>query len=167
MVAPVLSRILASEWDNYDIKLDRPLANAVLLAVTLCGIFLAFPSRQTLEQQVKSQSPVKAVEFLKKSDLSGRMLNEYAFGGYLLWAAPEYPVFIDGRGELFEEIGVFGELGDWTQLRSDPKELLNKYQIEFCLLARQSPMTKVLSLMQWRIVYSDENSVILRRSESK
>ena len=30
------------------------------------------------------------------------MLNEYVYGGYLIWAAPENPVFVDGRADIFE-----------------------------------------------------------------
>jgi hypothetical protein len=29
-------------------------------------------------------------------------LNGYIFGGYLIWAAAEDPVFVDGRADVFE-----------------------------------------------------------------
>jgi hypothetical protein len=166
LAAPTLSRMLAGEWDSYDMTRDRTLVNSAFLVASLFAIFMAFPRRGTLEKEVELQSPAKAVAFLNRNHLSGQMLNEYVYGGYLIWGAPQYPVFIDGRGDVFDATGVFAEYMDWIQLRSDPKELLNKYRIDFCLLARQSPMVRVLSLLQWKMVYSDENSAILVRSEA-
>jgi hypothetical protein len=32
-----------------------------------------------------------------------RMFNSYNWGGYLLWELPEYPVFIDGRTDLYDD----------------------------------------------------------------
>jgi hypothetical protein len=50
-------------------------------------------------------------------------------------------------------------------LESDPHELLDKYKISFCLLTRESPMAHVLPLMpEWKMVYSDNNSVIFVRA---
>jgi len=108
---------------------------------------------------------VKAIEFMRRTGLSGRMLNEYVYGGYLIWAAPEYPVFVDGRGDVFDWTGVLDDLGKWSQLQEDPNLLLDKYHIDFCLLSRTSPMSRVLPLLSgWRQIYADEESVILQRS---
>jgi hypothetical protein len=93
------------------------------------------------------------------------MLNEWGDGGYLIWAAPEHPVFIDGRGDPFGETGVTVEFGKWAQVQTDPNTLLNKYGISFCVLSRESPMVVVLRLLPgWKEVYSDNVSVIFVRS---
>jgi hypothetical protein len=34
-------------------------------------------------------------------------LNDYIFGGYLIWAAPEYRAFVDGRADVFECTGLW------------------------------------------------------------
>jgi len=163
LLAPILSRLLATAWDNYEPEHDLPVPNAVLIALSLLTIYLGFPGPAALAKQVEQQSPVKAVEFIKKSKISGNMLNEWVYGGYLLWAMPEHPVFIDGRGDVFEETGVLGDFADWATLRKDPNELLTKYRIDFCVLARSSPMATVLSLLHWKTVYSDDNSIVLVR----
>jgi hypothetical protein len=161
LAAPVLSRQLSTAWDGYNAEKDRPLPNAVFIAASLLVVFLAFPNRQNLATQVEEQSPVKAVEFIKTHHLSGPMLNEWVYGGYLIWAVPEHPVFIDGRGDGFDVT----EFGNWAQLQSNPHTLLDKYGIRFCLLARRSPMVSVLPLLPgWKIVYSDNLSVIVARS---
>jgi hypothetical protein len=126
---------------------------------------MAFPNRQNLARQVEERSPVRAVEFIKTHHLSGPMLNEWDDGGYLIWAVPEHPVFIDGRGDPFGDTGVVGEFGKWTQLQSSPYTLLTKYGISFCVLSRESPMIVVLRLLPgWKEVYSDHVSVIFMRS---
>jgi hypothetical protein len=165
LTAPILSRLISTSWDAYDSERDRPLANAVLMAVSLLVAFLAFPNHKRLETQVEEHSPVRAVEFIKAHHLSGPMLNDWDFGGYLIWAAPEHPVFIDGRADVFEEVGVFGEFGKWAQLQTDPNMLLDKYEISFCVLSRESPMIVVLRLLPgWKEVYSDHVSAIFMRS---
>jgi hypothetical protein len=165
LAAPILSRLLSKSWEGYNSEQDRPVPNAMFIAASLLTILWTFPGQRTLARQVSERSPTRAVEFIKARHLSGRMLNEYVYGGYLIWAMPEHPVFVDGRAEVFEWAGVLGEFGNWETLQSDPNTLLDKYGIDFCLLARQSPMVRVLPLLSaWTVVYSDDNSVIFTRS---
>jgi hypothetical protein len=165
LAAPVLSRLLSSCWDGYDAAQDHPWPNALLLALSLLILVWAFPSRLNLTRQVDDGSPVEAVRFLQLHRLSGPMLNDYVYGGYLIWAAPEYPVFIDGRGDVFEWTGVLAQFGQWATLQSNPNTLLDKYGINFCLLARTSPMAHVLPLLpNWKNVYSDNMSMIFVRT---
>jgi len=165
LAAPMLSRLISTAWDVYDAEHDHPLANAVLIAASAVVVFLAIPNQQNLETQVEEHSPVRALEFIKTHHLSGPMLNEWVFGGYLIWAAPEHPVFIDGRGDVFEWAGVMEEFGKWAQVQTDPNRLLDKYQISFCVLSRESPMIGVLHLLPgWSEVYSDNVSTIFVRS---
>jgi hypothetical protein len=96
------------------------------------------------------------------------MLNDWPDGGFLIWAMPEHPVFIDGRGDPYDETGVTQQFGDWATLQTDPNLLLDKYGIAFCLLDRGSPMTYVLPLMpHWKLAYSDSQTVIFIRSSAR
>jgi hypothetical protein len=166
LVGPILSRMLSTFWEGYNAEQDRPLPNAVFLAGSLLVAFLAFPNPGNLTRQVDENSPAKAVEFIKTHQLSGPMLNEYVYGGYLIWAAPEYPVFVDGRADVFEQTGVLAEFGRWATLQADPRELLDKYRVNLCLLTPKSPMAFVLPLLHnWTTAYSDNNSVIFVRSK--
>jgi hypothetical protein len=165
LAAPILCRLLSTSWDNYDAKTDRPLPNAVLIGASLAVAFWGFPNPQSLSRQVELQSPVDAVAFINNHHLSGNMLNDYVYGGYLIWAAPEHPVFVDGRADIFEWTGVLDEFGKWAMLQSDPNALLEKYRVDFCLLAQQSPMVRVLPLLgKWKVIYSDNQSVIFMRN---
>jgi hypothetical protein len=167
LAAPTLSRLISTFWDSYEAERDRPLPNALFIAGSLLVTFLAFPNHQNLQTQVEQHSPVKAVEFIKTHQLAGPMLNDWVFGGYLMWAVPEHPVFIDGRGDVFAWAGVFDQFGKWAQLQTDPNTLLDKYGINFCVLSRQSSLIVVLPLLpDWKEVYSDNVAVIFVRSAS-
>jgi hypothetical protein len=166
LAAPVLSRQLSTLWEGYDSEKDRIWPNAVLIGMSLTVVYLAFPNRENLQRQVEAQSPVKAVEFMRANHLSGPMLNDYQSGGYLIWAAPEYPVMMDGRTDVYEWSGFLGEFGNWATLESDPTVLLRKYKVNFCLLTPNSPMSHVLPLMhEWKMAYTDDNAIIFVRTQ--
>jgi hypothetical protein len=163
--APILTRMLAGSWDNYDAATDRIAPNAVLIGLAIAVSWLAFPGAPNLTRQIEAKSPVKAVQFIHSHHLAGPMLNDYNDGGYLIWAMPEHPVFIDGRGDVFEWAGVLQQFGDWANLNSDPDALLDTYQIQFCLLAQGMPEARVLPLLHtWKVIYSDDLNVILVRT---
>jgi hypothetical protein len=165
IAAPILCRMLAASWESYSAAQDRILPNAVAMSLAILTLWLAFPRAGNLAAQIKASSPVGAVDFIHAHHLSGPMLNQYVFGGYLIWAAPDHPVFVDGRTDIFEWTGVLQEYGEWATLEADPRALLNKYGIQFCLLDRTSPMTRVLALLpEWKQVYSDSVSTVFVRS---
>jgi hypothetical protein len=167
LAAPVLSRQLSTLWDGYSIEEDRIWPNAVLISASLLVVFFAFPNHRDLEAQVISQSPAKAVEFIKANHLAGPMLNDYQAGGYLIWVAPEYPVMMDGRTDVYEWSGFLGEYGKWATLQSDPSTLLQKYKVNFCLLTPGSAIAQVMPLLHdWKLVYSDNNASIFVRTAS-
>ncbi|HEY7306976.1 MAG TPA: hypothetical protein VH601_22810 [Bryobacteraceae bacterium] len=164
LASPILCRLLQGTWDRYRREQDRVLPNAIMLALLVPAIALIFPNSRNLQQQVEKNNPVKALEFVKRSRLSGRMLNEYVYGGYLIWTAPERKVFVDGRADVYEPAGVLAEYINWNQLQADPRTLLDKYNIKFCLLQRNSGLTHVLPLLPgWKMVFSDEMAAVFAR----
>jgi hypothetical protein len=168
LAAPVLARQLFDLWTAYDPAEDRAWLNAVLTGVALAGVILSFPAAANLKLQVEKESPVKAVNFIRNAHLAGPMLNDYRSGGYLIWAAPEYPVFVDGRADLYEWSGFLGEFGRWATLAADPNSLLQKYSVNFCLLSNDAPMAPVLAGMKnWKLAYSDSNSFVFVRTASR
>ncbi len=165
LAAPVCCRMLSDAWDNYEPSRDLPVANGVLIACCIAGVYLGFPTARSLSRQVELKSPVKAVNFLRSTGLTGRMLNQYEYGGYLIWAAPEFKVFIDGRADVFDWTGVLLKYGAWATLQADPRHLLEEYRVDFCLLSRDAPMSRVLPLLPgWTKVYSDDLSSVFASS---
>jgi hypothetical protein len=168
VAAPVLCRLLADTWDRYDFKLDRITPNLVVLLLAGGTVVFAFPTSDDLSQQVERGNPVKAVEYLRRNGLSGRMLNDYVYGGYLIWAAPEHKVFIDGRADIFDWTGVLREYGGWATLTADPNAIVDKYNISFCLIQRNAPIAQVLPYLPgWKQNYSYESSAIFSRFKAQ
>jgi len=160
ITAPILSHY---GWGRAG-KREHPLANAAIISCCLIVLIWAFPDNTALEAQIQRASPVKAVQYIRQAHLSGPMLNEFQFGGYLIWRMPETKVFIDGRTDLFDWTGVMSEYLRWASLQEDPALLLNKYHIKFCLLYRHAPLARVIPYLPgWKEVYADDLAVIFAR----
>ncbi|HEV8612904.1 MAG TPA: hypothetical protein VGQ73_05290, partial [Gemmatimonadales bacterium] len=65
--------------------------------------------------------PVKAVARARAAGLSGPVFNEFAWGGYLLYAWPEQRVFIDGQTDFYgveltrEYVAIRGAEPGWRE----------------------------------------------------
>jgi hypothetical protein len=93
---------------------------------------------------------------------AGPVLNDYRFGGYLIFAG--IPTFIDGRGELFG--GKFIERYNRDLSLADLPDflkLLDQYKIRATLL---SPDTPAVKLLDWQRVYGDKVAVVHERREA-
>ena len=168
--APLFAVILARWLPAYDRQNDKYILNVVLMFSVLAGMARYFPSQSAIEQSVADHFPVGAVEYLRQHPVPGPMFNAYNFGGYMVWAtAPEHKVFIDGRGELFEEGGVFADYMHITLLKPGALAVLNSYGVQTCLLDRDQPLATVLgALPGWQRVYADRRSMIfVRRSNTQ
>ncbi|KAA0072996.1 hypothetical protein CIW50_22645 [Tardiphaga sp. P9-11] len=97
---------------------------------------------------------------------ANRVLNDYSFGGYLIFAG--IPTFIDGRGELYG--GRFlhrynsglslADLNDFLKLLDD-------YKIDATLLEPETPAVALLDrLPDWKRVYSDDVAVVHKRQNT-
>jgi hypothetical protein len=96
------------------------------------------------------------------------VLGSLSRRGIIHWAAPDHPVFVDGRGDVFEWSGVLAEFGRWAILQDNPNTLLDKYRVRFCVLARNSPIAQVLPLLpNWKPVYADNMSIIFVRTSDE
>jgi len=50
-----------------------------------------------------------ALEFMQRQHINGRIFNNYGWGGYMEWNAPQLKPFIDGRADIFVYNGVFDD----------------------------------------------------------
>jgi hypothetical protein len=98
--------------------------------------------------------------------IQGRLFNQYGWGGYLEWYAPEYKTFIDGRADIFLYNGVFQDFFAATAL-SHSEEILDKYNIQYVLLPPKEPLTYFLQhSSSWHTIYSDSVAVLLQRNQA-
>ena len=139
------------------------LASVAVVAVAL-GITTWTLAAHRMYSPPKTQSPVAAVDAIKAHDLR-RVLNDRAFGGYLIWR--QMPVFIDGRAELYGETFTMAyhhalELKDVGQFLA----LLTDHDIDGLLLQPGTPALGLLDrLGGWRRVYADDAAVLYARAD--
>ncbi len=139
--------------------LHATLAIGLSLSVLLRTAALSSP------EAVHRDYPQAAVEWLRQNRPPGRLFNAYNWGGYLTWTLQEYPVFIDGRADLYgEEI-----IGQWQAIvNAEPQawELLDRWQIQIILLEPSYPILRELPQRGWKIVYQDTHSILLLRKNT-
>jgi hypothetical protein len=129
---------------------------------------LILMSGMALARDVRPAPIITPEAAIAQADLArtGPVLNDYSFGGYLIFAG--IPTFIDGRGELYggpfidryNRAVALVDLGDFLKL-------LDEYKIGATLLAPQTPAIALLDrLPQWQRVYSDDVAVVHKRRDS-
>lgn len=106
--------------------------------------------------------PVDAATYLATNDLPQPMFNSYNWGGYLMVHARDYPVFVDGRTDLYGDL-VF-EYAAIAFAQDDWRTRLDTYRINLIFIENNSPLALALTSDEsWRLVYEDERAVIYVR----
>ena len=109
--------------------------------------------------------PVAAVEFLRRSPdaVHGEMFNEYAWGGYFIFAMPERKVFIHPNLEPYGE-EVTREFLEVNNVEPGWNEVLKKYNVGWTILPREHRLNYVLAQRaDWKLAYSDSVAFIYAR----
>ena len=109
--------------------------------------------------------PVQVVEEMRELDVRGPIFNSMRDGGYLAFFAPEYPVFLDGRGLNAYPAGFF-ELTT-TVIAAEPERLvgvLDQWGIEASVVPA-GPLADIISLAndRWSLLYADETHQLFVR----
>lgn len=115
---------------------------------------------------VTETTPVAAVEELRADPVRPQHLfHDMAYGSYLIWAAPEQPVFADPRIELYP----YEQWQDYLRLSAgrDVDELMHEYGIDGLLLDNEH-QARLLEIVEadptWEVRYADEETTYLRRA---
>ncbi len=104
------------------------------------------------------------VDFLDKELPSGKMFNEYALGGYLLYAlTPPPKVFIDGRADMYGE-KIFSDYNTIKSSHSKRDELLEQYDVDWVVFEKDSDLVTDLEKSgQWQPTFVNEQYAVLTR----
>ena len=152
MIAPRL-RLLAS--DAAVVPKPRPWLNLAATAAIAAVVIWIYPSAAQLQHIVDTQFPRDALRFMQQKQISGRLFNYYAWGGYIEWYAPEIKTFADPRTDIFIYNGV---LADYLKINAidEPFELLDKYKIDYVIFPVGKHLDYVLDhSADWRTIYAD------------
>lgn len=122
------------------------------------------------EMRPPYEYPYGVVEYIKKNEVPEAILNDYNWGGYLIWKLPERKWFIDGRMDnFFKEGKPFAEIHrDMVVLAPGWEEELENFETEAVLLSVRWPLAQVLKFAPgWEVAYEDENAILHVKREEK
>ncbi len=167
LAAIILTPILAVELSLHPIgapaTADNPALNLLMIGAMVALIAWQVPSGAQLSQGIVQEYPIVALTHLQSIPNHARVLNDYDWGGYLIWNARQVPVFVDSRVDIFEYSGIFADYLDIMGLKNS-LELLGKHNIEYVLFARDKPLTYLLrNSAGWRVIYQDNVAVLFER----
>ena len=130
------------------------------LALPLAGLLLVASLATAPREPDQSGFPVGALLALHAHN--GALFNDYDWGGFLIWNAPEHPVFIDGR--LVPYIGTV--LDDYREaIAAHPgwREVLDRWRIDLVLVRPTSALAVRLANAGWSVAYRDDDTVLFSR----
>jgi hypothetical protein len=138
----------------------------VLLPVLVAaGVKVSLPLGPRLNRELEERAmPARAVRFVRENNPPGPLFNNYDWGGYIIWKLwPDYPVFIDGRTDLYdgpfirEYIDAVGGGEEW-------ESLLDRYGVNLVFIEAGSPLATFLAEEPgWRQIYLDEQAALFSR----
>lgn len=143
--------------------------NLVIIVIAVFGAFVktvAVVDDDIVQPALETIVPVEAVAYLRDNQPTGTMFNSYNWGGYLIYALREYPVFVDGRTDLYGDaflqrylqIAIGGD--EW-------REGLDEYGVNLVLMERDSGLSRRLrDEPGWNEVYTDDTAAVFVREES-
>jgi hypothetical protein len=182
VTAPVIARYGSYALQDWRERRNRPVRvrpptrsgvyvlNWALLGLVMiaAGVKISQPVSSAVNEEAKADIlPVQAVQFLRAQQPAGPLFNSYNWGGYLIWELPEYPVFVDGRTDLYDDEFlteylsiVFAQEG-WD-------EKLDKDGINLVLIEPQSMLGRMLEERAlndggWKQLYRDEMAAVFMR----
>ncbi|MCF6278330.1 MAG: hypothetical protein L3J16_06245 [Anaerolineales bacterium] len=149
-----------SEHVQLPLKLVRGI-NVVLVSLisvaALGNLYLV-----TRPAEVDAYYPLDAVRWIAENQPPGALFNSYNWGGYLTWNLRDYPVYIDGRADLYGDALI----GEWWQVVRGGEtayQILDARQINLILLEPDYPLLKELPSRGWKLLYRDGMAVIYGR----
>ena len=170
VVIPILAEQVAS---LVRIRYETPTPSRLLrwmIPILLICVLLLTGVRfvQVIQGQAKTETdsfPRNAVNWISENKPQGRLFNTYSWGGYLIWRLyPEYPVYIDGRADVYGDKFLFDYISIY---RSEPgwEDKLVYDNIRIILIEPDAPLANTLrESSSWRIAYEDRVSVIFLKN---
>jgi hypothetical protein len=142
--------------------IDGPLILAAAFALWYGAT--TFPGKNMASNLNGEMAPAGAVQYIESHGLTGRLFNEYTWGGYLIYKG--IPAFIDGRDDVYlASTNVFQDYVQAMKLDVDPDMVLQKYGVKTVLLPNGAPLNRYLDAepQKWKVSYRDKVAVVLRR----
>jgi hypothetical protein len=136
-----------------------------LLAITiLASAAMQQPQSKDTNQFSPKRFPVKAIDWMEANPQSGRMFNNFIWGGYILYRLwPQQLVFIDGQTDFYGE-ALAREYVQIMSLQDGWEEVIEKYKVSWVIVQSDKPLVSALQeQLHWKLVYQDDTATILHK----
>jgi hypothetical protein len=153
--------LLGQRWrGGAPARASRPVNQLVIFA--LCVAFALMTDLFSRRLDLDQPYPAGALAFMRAHQLSGRILNDWNWGGYLIWhAAPASKVFIDGRDDT---VYPFEVVQQYLLFRFDlpnASRVLDAYPHDYVLIARTAQARHLMEHRHdWKLLYRDDSSLL-------
>jgi hypothetical protein len=109
----------------------------------------------------KKVFPVNAANFIEQQKIEGKLFSTDQWSGYLIYRFfPRYPVFFDGRSDMYGE-DLMNEYLKLAYLEHDWRKVIEKYQFDWMVLPFNIPLPSLMKeLPGWRVVYDDHYAIV-------
>jgi len=113
----------------------------------------------------RGKFPIAVAEFIDRHKMDGNLFTTDQWGGYLIYRFyPRYPVFFDGRSDMYGE-KLMKDYLKLVNLEYDWKGVLEKFNITWMLLPFDVPLPAAMKeLPGWTVVYDDHRAIIFVKS---
>ena len=158
---PFIAGALATVWPRRSVAHRRAMPGLLTAGIGAgLGAVLAVSVASTPLAPDESRYPTVARDALAAT--RGNLLNEYDWGGYLIWRVPERSVFIDGRLFVFLP-DVLTDYEEMVFVRPTWRDELARHDIVQVLLRPDRPLVAVLKEEGWRVRAEDDRAILLER----
>jgi hypothetical protein len=136
---------------------------ALIAIAALARVYLQL-APGVVEESLDGSLPGGAVAYVQAERPPGPMFNSYNWGGYLLFMLwPDYPVFVDGRTDLYDDAFLRQYLSTYVA-DEGWQESLDEYGIHLVIVETNSLLAKFLRLEPtWQEAYRDEMAAVFTR----
>ena len=124
---------------------------SVVAAIAAVGWARAAPPHPGFDPNV---FPVEAVATARAEGVQGRLFNELAWGGYILYAWPEQQVFIDGQTDFYGE-ALSREYLSIRNAAPGWEERMEKWGVTLVLVPVEAPLAQSAGLSAWQTTGRD------------
>jgi len=135
----------------------RVIINLALIGLVAAGALLRLEyvsNENTVNAAVAHNWPIDAIRRLNARTDAGNLFNSYNWGGYLIFAARNNPVFIDGRTDLHRDL-----LADYVAALGGRawRAVFEKWDIAIALIETNSGLAAQLeAATDWQLDYADD-----------
>jgi hypothetical protein len=156
-VSPILARLARPRVG----RLGAVNAGLVALLVVIgLGVALLRVSPPAQASEIARSLPAGAVDWMDANDPGERIFNRYEWGGYIGQHRPQYPIFMDGRADVYGDellrmyVSIIG-------LEGDPQVLFDRYGIDHAVFPPDTPLAAWFDASDaWERAYADATAVV-------